>query len=103
MIAILLHKPEVSSIFSAVIENSGVMDVSDELRDNLLKTVLNLYLRVRSFSKAKDIKVNSMEKQTKTNTRKKKQEHPKSGTQNSKAPKSKGLRKLIKQKSSKEQ
>ena len=73
-------KPEVISIFNNIVKKSGVKMFSPELKINLLTLILSLYLKVRAFSKAKDI--TSKTKQLET-------------------LKSKGLRKTIKQKSSK--
>ena len=45
---------EVASLFNSLIENSGVA-IDSEVKDNLLENMLKLYLRVGSFSYARDI------------------------------------------------
>ena len=50
----LMKVNEVRSIYSALIEISGVK-MENEIADNLLEKMLTLYLRVRSFTYAKDI------------------------------------------------
>ena len=50
----LMKVNEVRSIYSALIEISGVK-MENEIADNLLEKMLTLYLRVRSFTNAKDI------------------------------------------------
>ena len=54
MINNLLMNTEVVSLFNNLIEDSGVA-IDSEVKDNLLENMLSLYLRVRSFSYAKDI------------------------------------------------
>ena len=74
----LTKKPEIISIFNNIVDESGVKIFLPELKTNLLALILSLYLNIRAFSKARDI-INKA-KQLET---------------------SKGLRKTIKQKSSK--
>ena len=50
----LLMNTEVVSLFNTLSEDSGVA-IDSEIKDNLLENMLNLYLRVRSFSYAKDV------------------------------------------------
>ena len=50
----ILMNTEVVSLFNSLIEDSGVA-IELEVKDNLLESMLNLYLRVRSFSYAKDV------------------------------------------------
>ena len=50
----LLMNTKVVSLFNNLIDDSGVA-IDSEIKDNLLENMLNLYLRVRSFSYAKDI------------------------------------------------
>ena len=73
-------KPDVISIFNNILEESGVKIFLPELKINLLTLILSLYLKVRGLSKADDITNKAKELETQ---------------------RSKGLRKTIKQKSSK--
>ena len=45
---------EIVSLFNNLIEDSGVA-INSEVKDDLLENMLSLYLRVSSFSYAKDI------------------------------------------------
>ena len=65
---------EVTSLFNSLIENSGVA-INSEVKDNLLENRLKLYLRVRSFSYARDItnKHVCIEKEEKQSTAKRHQ------------------------------
>ena len=80
MVDQLTKKPELISIFNNIVDESGGKTFLPELKINLLTLILSLYLNVRAFSKARDItnKAKLLETQ-----------------------KSKGLKKTIKQKSSK--
>ena len=51
----LIKKPEVISIFNNIVDESGIKNFLPELKINLLTLMLSLYLKVRAFSKAKDI------------------------------------------------
>ena len=55
MVDQLTTKPEVVSIFNKIIEESGIETFLPELKLNVLLLILSLYLKVRAFSKAKDI------------------------------------------------
>ena len=48
----LMDNPDIVSLFSVV---SDGIDIQNEIKDNILEKMLELYLRVRSFSFAKDI------------------------------------------------
>ena len=48
----LMNNPDIVSVFSVV---SAGIDIQNEIKDNILEKMLELYLRVRSFSFAKDI------------------------------------------------
>ena len=50
----LLVNTKVASLFTSIIENSGVA-IDSEVKDNLLENMLKLYLQIRSFSYARDI------------------------------------------------
>ena len=76
----LTKKPEVISIFNNIVDEFGVKNFLPELKINLLTLILSLYLKVRAFSKARDITNKAKQLETQ---------------------KSKGIRKTIKQKSSK--
>ena len=80
MVDHLTTKPKVLSIFNNTVEESGVKNLLPELHINLLTLILSLYLKVRAFSKAKDITNKAKQFETRQ---------------------SKGLTKPIKQKSSK--
>ena len=47
-----MDNPNIVSLFSVV---SDGIDIQNEINDNILEKMLELYLRVRSFSFAKDI------------------------------------------------
>ena len=47
-----MDTPDIVSLFSIV---SDGIDIQNEIKDNILEKMLELYLRVRSFSFAKDI------------------------------------------------
>ena len=47
-----MDNPDIVSLFSVV---SDGIDIQNEIKDNILEKMLELYLRVRSFSFAKDI------------------------------------------------
>ena len=47
-----MNNPDIVSLFSVV---SDGIDIQNEIKDNILEKMLELYLRVRSFSLAKDI------------------------------------------------
>ena len=51
----LTKKPEIISIFNNIVDESGVKNFLPELKTNLLALILSLYLKVRAFSKARDI------------------------------------------------
>ena len=51
----LTKKPEIISIFNNIVDESGVKNFFPELKTNLLALILSLYLKVRAFSKARDI------------------------------------------------
>ena len=55
MVDQLTTKPEVVSIFNKIIEESGIETFLPELKLNVLLLISSLYLKVRAFSKAKDI------------------------------------------------
>ena len=80
MVDHLTTKPKVLSIFNNIVEESGLKNLLPELHINLLTLILSLYLKVRAFSKAKDITNKAKQFETRQ---------------------SKGLTKPIKQKSSK--
>ena len=80
MVDQLTKVSEVISIFNKIVDESGVKNLLPELKINLLTLILSLYLKVRVFSKAKDITNKTKQLETQ---------------------KSKGLRKTIKQKPSK--
>ena len=54
MVDHLLERIDVVSFFNAAVNMAGV-DLHEEIKMNLLQNMLMLYLRVRSFSLAKDI------------------------------------------------
>ena len=76
----LTKKPKVVNIFNNIVDESGVKNLLPELKINLLILILSLYLKVRAFWKTRDIPDEAKQLETQ---------------------KSKGLRKTIKQKSSK--
>ena len=80
MVDHLTTKSKVISIFNNTVEESGVKNMLPEPQINLLTFILSLYLKVRAFSKAKDITNKAKQFETRQ---------------------SKGLTKPIKQKSSK--
>ena len=80
MVDQLTKKPKVVSIFNNIVDESGVKNFLPELKINLLILILSLYLKVRAFWKTRDITKKAKQLETQ---------------------KSKGLRKTIKQKSSK--
>ena len=47
-----MNTPDIVSLFSVV---SDGINIQNEIKDNILEKMLELYLRVRSFSFAKDI------------------------------------------------
>ena len=47
-----MDNPDIVSLFSVI---SDGIDIQNEIKDNILENMLELYLRVRSFSFAKDI------------------------------------------------
>ena len=47
-----MDNPDIVSLFSVI---SDGIDIQNEIKDNILEKMLELYLRVRSFSFAKDI------------------------------------------------
>ena len=51
----LMQDTEVVSYYNSVVDTSGVENLQDEEKDNLLQNMLQLYLRVRAFSLARDI------------------------------------------------
>ena len=51
----LTKKPEIISIFNNIVDESGVKNFLPELKTSLLALILSLYLKVRAFSKARDI------------------------------------------------
>ena len=80
MVDHLTTKSKVISIFNNTVEESGVKNLLPEPQINLLTLILSLYLKVRAFSKSKDITNKAKQFETRQ---------------------SKGLTKPIKQKSSK--
>ena len=80
MVDQLTKKSEVISIFNNIVNESGVKNFLPELKINLLTLILSFCLKVRTFSKAKDITNKAKQLETQ---------------------KSKGLRKTMNQKSSK--
>ena len=80
MVDQLTKKPKVVGIFNNIVDESGVKNFLPELKINLLILILSLYLKVRAFWKTRDITKKAKQLETQ---------------------KSKGLRKTIKQKSSK--
>ena len=50
----LLNNVDVASYYNALVDSSGT-DVADEIKQNLLESMLKLYLRVRAFSLARDV------------------------------------------------
>ena len=48
----LMDNPDIVSLFSVV---SDGIDIQNDIKDNILEKMLELYLRVRSFYLAKDI------------------------------------------------
>ena len=61
----LLQDTKIISLYKAIIGTSDTNDRDNEVKVNLLENILKLYLRVRSFSFAKDI--TSHKKQKKRN------------------------------------
>ena len=55
MVNQLTTKPEVVSIFNNMIKESGIETFLPEMKLNVLSLILSLYIKVRAFSKAKDI------------------------------------------------
>ena len=55
LISNLVANSEVISNFNAIIEYSGLKYVDAEITENLLSTMLKLFLRVRSYSLSRDI------------------------------------------------
>ena len=51
----LLQDTKIISLYKAIIGTSDTNDLDNEVKVNLLENILKLYLRVRSFSFAKDI------------------------------------------------
>ena len=51
----LLQDTKIISLYKAIIGASDTNDLDNEVKVNLLENILKLYLRVRSFSFAKDI------------------------------------------------
>ena len=51
----LLDEPEVISLFNGIAESAGMSNMQKEIRDNLLDAMLSLYLRVRAFSRTKNV------------------------------------------------
>lgn len=66
---VLMQDTEVISYYNSVVDTSGVKNFQDENKENLLENMIQLYLRVRSFSLARDIvgkhKLASKQKRTK--------------------------------------
>ena len=51
----LLQDTKIINLYKAIIGASDTNNVDNEVKVNLLENILKLYLRVRSFSFAKDI------------------------------------------------
>ena len=49
-----MQDTEVISHYNSVVDNSGVENIDIEDRENLLQNMLQLYIRVRAFSLARD-------------------------------------------------
>ena len=57
MVDHLTKKSEVISIFNNIVDEAGVKNFLPELKINLSTLILSLFLKVRAFSKAKDITI----------------------------------------------
>ncbi|XP_047142613.1 uncharacterized protein LOC124816919 [Hydra vulgaris] len=64
----LITKTTVQSFYNAIVENSCQFKIDKEVKTNLLESMVKLYLRVRSFSMAKDVvqRQKAMSKKTKS-------------------------------------
>ena len=51
----LLENTELISYFNSIVDTSGVDNFDDDAHEKLLHDMLSLYLRVRSYSLARDI------------------------------------------------
>ena len=59
----LLQDTKIICIYKAVIGASDTNDLDNEVKVNLLENILKLYLRIRSFSFAKDITYHKKQEQ----------------------------------------
>ncbi|XP_047122388.1 uncharacterized protein LOC101236338 [Hydra vulgaris] len=64
----LITNTTVQSFYNAIVENSCQFKIDKEVKTNLLESMVKLYLRVRSFSMAKDVvqRQKAMSKKTKS-------------------------------------
>ena len=51
----LLREVDIISLFDLICDKSGVNMIQPEIKYNVLESMIKLYLRVRSFSLARDI------------------------------------------------
>ena len=61
----LLQDTKIISLYIAIICSSDTNDFDNEVKVNLLQNILKFYLRVRSFSFAKDITSHKKQEQRK--------------------------------------